>query len=136
MSVRLAKAAEGSRERSCRRFLPPRGASWLAPGGLPQHADAVEAGFVEAGGFLHELRSSGTRTCHTRLSSWRSPPHSPSSGARSADGRGKAEAERSWFWSVTLGEMYGSSTESRIARDVPRSSNGSRIAGGQAPVDG
>ena len=24
-----------------------------------------------------------------------------------------------WFWSVTLGELYGSSTESRLARDVP-----------------
>lgn len=24
-----------------------------------------------------------------------------------------------WFWSVTLGELYGSTTESRLARDVP-----------------
>ena len=24
-----------------------------------------------------------------------------------------------WFWSVTFGELYGSSTESRLARDVP-----------------
>lgn len=24
-----------------------------------------------------------------------------------------------WFWSVVFGELYGSSTESRLARDVP-----------------
>jgi hypothetical protein len=24
-----------------------------------------------------------------------------------------------WFWSIILGELYGSATDSRIARDVP-----------------
>ena len=81
------------------------------------HANNVEAGFREAAGFLNE---------HSII--WHKDiPYPPLvSGLASTfailgvEGRSaaaKAKVAR-WFWSVTLGELFGSSTESRLARDV------------------
>ena len=91
--------------------------------GLPLNAyrkcaDAVEAGFIEAGGFLNELKI----IWHKDI------PYPPilvglaSAFAilgRNAQTAAAKQQMAQWFWSVTLGELYGSSTESRLARDVP-----------------
>lgn len=82
------------------------------------YADRVEKGFIQAGEFLNEQK----------IIWHRDVPYPPlivglaatfailGNVANSA--AAKAKIER-WFWSVTLGELFGSSTESRLARDVP-----------------
>jgi hypothetical protein len=82
------------------------------------HADAVENGFVQAGAFLNE-----------RKIIWhKDVPYPPQIVAiaatfailgNQAQTAAAKEKIAQWFWSVTLGELYGSSTESRLARDVP-----------------
>ena len=82
------------------------------------HADAVEAGFIAAGGFLNELKIIWHRDVPY-------PPQIVALAATSAILGQQAETAAakeklsSWFWSVTFGELYGSSTETRLARDVP-----------------
>ena len=44
---------------------------------------------------------------------------------------GAKEKIARWFWSVTLGELFGSSTESRLARDVPELVDWIRGTGGE-----
>lgn len=118
-NLRLARAAEGLEGKelpqiSCRRDALLGLPLW----GYRQHADAVEAGFVEAGNFLNE---------HKII--WhKDVPYPPlivglaatfailGKEAQSAAAKDKIAR---WFWSVTLGELFGSSTESRLARDVP-----------------
>lgn len=83
-----------------------------------KHADAVEQGFIEAAALLNE---------HKII--WhKDVPYPPLivglaatfaiSGKRACTAAAKERLAR-WMWSVTLGELYGSSTETRLARDVP-----------------
>jgi hypothetical protein len=91
--------------------------------GLPldsyrKYADTVEKAFVEAASFLNELK----------IIWHRDVPYPPQvttlaatlavlgNDAKSATARKKLER---WFWSVALGELYGSSTEFKMSRDVP-----------------
>lgn len=128
---RLARAAEGHDGKD----LPQVSCNRSALLGLPlqayrEHADAVEQGFIEAANFLNE---------HKII--WhRDVPYPPlivglaatfavlGNEARSA--AAKAKIAR-WFWSVTLGELFGSSTESRLARDVPELVDWVRDKGGE-----
>jgi hypothetical protein len=81
-------------------------------------ANTLEAGFVEAGAFLNEQKIIWNRDI----------PYPPLIvalasvfailGTAGATAAAKKKLER-WFWSVTFGELYGSATESRLARDVP-----------------
>lgn len=91
--------------------------------GLPlaaykKYANAVEAGFVEAGTFLNELKI----IWHKDVSY---PPLLVGLaavfavlGKEACTAKAKQQLAQ-WFWSVTLGELFGSSTETRLARDVP-----------------
>lgn len=82
------------------------------------HANTLEAGFVEAGAFLNEQKIIWNRDV----------PYPPVIvalasvfailGSAGVNAAVKKKLER-WFWSVTFGELYGSATESRLARDVP-----------------
>ena len=116
---RLAKEAEGFKGKEAPKISCNRD-SLL---GLPlkaysKHADSVEQGFIEAGGFLNELKIIWHRDI----------PYPPQIVALASvfailgqDARTVAAKQKlaQWFWSVTLGELYGSSTESRMALDVP-----------------
>jgi len=83
-----------------------------------QYADTVQAGFIAAGHFLNELKI----IWHKDIPY---PPQRIALAATFAILGNKAQTAvakqqlAQWFWSVTLGELYGSSTESRLARDVP-----------------
>jgi hypothetical protein len=91
--------------------------------GLPlysyrKHADAVEQGFIEASNFLNELKIIWNRDV----------PYPPQIMAlastfailgHEAETHAAKEKLTQWFWCVTFGELYGSTTETRIARDVP-----------------
>ena len=115
---RLARAMEGGEQRELPQVSCRRDALLALPLEAYQaHADAVEVGFREAAGFLNEHRI----IWHKDI-----PYPSLVTGLASTfailgkEGRSAAAREKvaRWFWSVTLGELFGSSTESRLARDV------------------
>lgn len=117
--VRLDKAASGVKGSD----LPQISCKREAMLGLPlsayrAHADSVEAGFIEAAGFLNELK----------IIVFKDVPYPPQITALASTlsvlgDAGQSAASRDklaqWFWSISLGEQYGSSTESKLARDVP-----------------
>lgn len=123
--LRLARAAELMRDKGKIEVkeLPQVSCNRDALLGLPlhayqKHADAVEKGFVEAGSFLNE---------HKII--WHKDVPYPTLivglaatfailGKAAQTAAAKEKLAR-WFWAITLGELYGSSTESRLARDVP-----------------
>lgn len=116
---RVAKAKEGIEGKelpqvSCRRDALLA----LSLSAYRTYADAVEHGFVEAGSFLNEQK----------IIWHKDVPYPPQIVAlasafailgRDAQTVSAKDKLARWFWSVTLGELYGSSTESRLARDVP-----------------
>ena len=117
---RLARQAEGKTGKE----LPQISCNRDALLGLPlaayqKHAAGVEAGFIEAGAFLNEQKIIWNRDV----------PYPPlvvglaSAFAilgKSAQTTAAKKKLAQWFWCVTLGELYGSSTESRLAKDVPQ----------------
>jgi hypothetical protein len=116
---RLAKAADGLSGKELPRVSCNRDALLSLPlAAYKQYADSVEKGFIEAGAFLNELKI----IWHKDI------PYPPLVvglastfailGRDAQTAAAKAKLAQ-WFWSVTLGELYGSSTESRLARDVP-----------------
>lgn len=117
--VRLAKVAEGQKGKELPQVSCKREALLSLPlAAYLKYADAVEKGFVEAAAFLNELK----------IIWHKDVPYPPQIVALAstfailgADAHSAAAREKlaQWFWSVTLGELYGSSTESRMARDIP-----------------
>ncbi len=117
--VRNAKAAQGLKDKE----LPQVSCKRDALLGLPldayrEYANDVEAGFIEAGGFLNELK----------IIWHKDVPYPPlivglasvfAILGRDAQTAAAKQQLAQWFWCVTLGELYGSSTESKLARDVP-----------------
>lgn len=82
------------------------------------HADAVEVGFVETARFLnaHKIIWVKDIPYPPLLVALASVFAIMERDAQTARAEGQLEQ---WFWSVALGELYGSTTESRLARDVP-----------------
>jgi hypothetical protein len=82
-----------------------------------RHAPAVEKGYIEAGSFLNDQKIFWARdlpypaqvaviaALFARMGS--TPRHV-----------GHYQKLAQWYWSVVLGEYYGSATETKIARDV------------------
>ena len=116
---RLACVANGTGGRDLPQISCRRDAMLALPlDGYQTHAEIVEAGFIEAGNFLNEQKI----IWHKDI------PYPPlivglaSTFAilgREASTTAAKEKIARWFWSVTLGELFGSTTESRLARDVP-----------------
>ncbi len=117
--VRLAKAAEGLKDRELPQVSCKRDALLDLPlAAYQKYADVVEAGFIEAAGLLNEMK----------IIWHKDVPYPPLNVAlasvfavagRAAQTAAAKQKLEQWFWSVTLGELYGSATESRMARDVP-----------------
>ena len=117
---RLARQAEGKTGKE----LPQISCNRDALLGLPlaayqKHAALVESGFIEAGAFLNEQK----------IIWHRDVPYPPLvvglAGAfailgKTAQTAAAKQKLAQWFWCVTLGELYGSSTESRLSKDVPQ----------------
>ena len=121
LEVRLAKERDGVEDR----LLPQVSCNRETLLALPleaynKYAGAVERGFREAASFLHELK----------VISQYDVPYAPllvglaaiyavlGQERRIVSAEGKRKIER-WFWSVTLGEVYGSATDTLLARHVP-----------------
>ena len=104
------------------RDLPPVALNRDALLALPldayrRHADAVEEGFRRADVFLN----------HLKIMRARDVPYPPQIVALAAFHAASGDKPLSlpqeerlaqWFWTVALGEVYGSATETKIARDV------------------
>jgi hypothetical protein len=115
---RIAKAAAGMQGKELPQVSCRREAVLALPLTAYQtYADRVEKGFIEAAAFLNEQK----------IIWHRDVPYPPQIMALAATfaimGKGAATAAAKkklarWFWSISLGELYGSSTETRIARDV------------------
>lgn len=83
-----------------------------------RYADTLEKGFEEAGAFLNQQKIIWNQDI----------PYPPvivalasvfaALGSAGTNATAIRKLER-WFWCVTFGELYGSATESRLARDVP-----------------
>jgi hypothetical protein len=118
-AVRVERAERGFKDKELPQVSCKRDALLALPlSAYKKHADAVEAGFIEAGAFLNEQN----------IIWHKDVPYPPlivglasvfAILARKATTAAAKERLAQWFWCVTLGELYGSSTESRIARDVP-----------------
>lgn len=117
---RIEKVIAGLKGKELPRIVCNRDAILALP--LPaykQYADIVEKGFIEASKFLNELK----------IIWHRDVPYPPLIVALASvfalfQGKNLSDAQKQklkiWFWSVALGELYGSSTESRLANDVPQ----------------
>ncbi|MFN0071914.1 MAG: DUF262 domain-containing protein [Chloroflexota bacterium] len=117
--VRAAKYQSGLRDRE----LPQVSCRREALLGLPldayqRFARSVEQGFIETASFLNEQHI----IWHKDI------PYPPQLVAlasvfaimgNEATAMKVREQLAQWFWCAALGELYGSSTESRLARDVP-----------------
>ncbi|MFP4622204.1 MAG: DUF262 domain-containing protein [Bacteroidales bacterium] len=116
---RLNKAKEGYKGKDLPKVSCTRDALLALPlEAYNKYADIVEQGFRETGAFLNEQKI----VWHKDV------PYPPLIVGLAAAFAILGKKERSaadkeklakWFWSVTLGELYGSTTESRLARDVP-----------------
>lgn len=116
---RLEKAAAGVKESDLPQISCRRDALLGLPlQGYRAHADAVEAGFVEAAGFLNELKIILDKDVPypPQITALAATLSILGNAAHSAAARDKLAV---WFWSIALGEQYGSSTEFKLARDVP-----------------
>jgi len=130
--LRLNRAADGVVGKE----LPQVSCRRDAVLGLPlsayiKHANAVEVGFTEAGKFLNEQKIIWHKDVPY-------PPQSVALAAtfailnKEANNAAAREKLAKWFWSVVMGELYGSTTETRLARDVPELVNW-LLATGPAP---
>jgi hypothetical protein len=116
---RLDKAASGVRDSELPQISCRRDALLELPlSSYRMHADAVEGGFIETAGFLNELK----------IMLAKDVPYPPQVVAIAStlsilgnvgDTVPARDKLARWFWSVALGEQYGSSTEFKLARDVP-----------------
>lgn len=81
-----------------------------------QYQDRVERGFMEAAKFL--VRSGIYRVKDLPYQSQVAPLAAILAElGKEADSPAAAEKIRQWYWNGVFGELYGSSTETRIARD-------------------
>ena len=117
----LAKERDGVEDRLLPQVSCNREALLILPlEAYKKYADAVESGFREAASFLHEHK----------VISRKDVPYAPllvglaatfailGREGRNVSAIDKAKIER-WFWCVTLGEVYGSATDTLLARHVP-----------------
>ncbi len=117
--LRLDKYNEGLRGRNLPQVSCNRDALLSLPlSGYREHAESVTHGIIEASKFLNEQKIIWQKDI----------PYPPlliglasvfAILGRDASTTAAKEKIADWFWSVTLGELFGASTETRLARDIP-----------------
>lgn len=117
--VRLNRANEGAKGKDLPQISCNRQALLSLP--LPafqKYREPVEAGLIDAAAFLYEQKILGPRDVPY-------PPQvvalATALAALGNDAQSLPAKEKltRWFWSGALGELYGSSSESRMAGDLP-----------------
>ena len=125
---RLSRVEEGHEGRELPQISCNRDSLLKLPlDGYQAHADKVQAGMIEAAAFLNEHK----------IFRHRDVPYPPLIvglasifailDQRELNSPARQEISK-WFWSVTLGELFRSSTETRLARDIPELVNWIRNA--------
>lgn len=117
--TRLEKFDAGFRDKELPQISCRRDALLNLPlSAYRSHADALEQGFRDAAHFLAELK-----IIRRQDLPYPSQVVALASTFAILDLRTHSTVLKDklehWFWAVTFGELYGSSTESRMARDVP-----------------
>ncbi|MCC7316605.1 MAG: DUF262 domain-containing protein [Planctomycetes bacterium] len=118
--VRLQRENEGRKGKE----LPQISCNREALLGLPLSAyrkftPAVEAGFVDAAAFLNEQKIIAPRDVPYPSQVVALAAVLAVSGKQAQSIPAKTKIAR-WFWCTALGELYGSSAETLMARDVPQ----------------
>ncbi len=116
---RLDKAAAGAKDADLPQISCKREALLSLPlTAYKTFADGVEAGYIEAAGFLNELKIIDAKDAPypPQITALAATFSVLGKAAQNAVARDKLAK---WFWAIALGEQYGSSTESKLARDVP-----------------
>jgi hypothetical protein len=130
-ALRLEKAARGLEGKE----LPQVSCQRDAMLGLPldayqRYADAVEQGFIEAGRFLNEQKIIHHRDVPYPIQAVALAAVHAVLGREAETAAAQKKLER-WYWCGVLGELYGSSTETRIARDLGQLVDWIRDDGGE-----
>jgi hypothetical protein len=117
--VRLHRASQGAKGKELPQIACNRPALLNLPlSAFQKYSPSVEAGFVDAAAFLSEQKIIGHRDV----------PYPPQIVAlaslfailgKQAHTIPAKEKIARWFWSGALGELYGSSAETRMAKDLP-----------------
>jgi len=116
---RLEKAASGAKDSDLPQISCKRESLLSLPlTAYKQYADSVENGYIEAAGFLNELKIIVAKDVPypPQITALASTLSILGDAGQTASARDKLAL---WFWAISLGEQYGSSTESKLARDVP-----------------
>lgn len=117
--VRLTRAAEGAKGSDLPQIACNRAALLAIPlAAFQKHTPAVETGFVAAAAFLNEQKIISPRDVPYTLQVVALASLFAILGNKAHSIPAKEKIAR-WFWSAALGELYGGSAESRMARDVP-----------------
>jgi len=117
--VRLLRAQEGAKDKDLPQIACNRQALLDLPlSAFLKFSKDIEAGFIDAAAFLSQQKIIGPRDV----------PYPPQIvalasmfailGKKAQNVPAKEKISR-WFWSGALGELYGASAETRMAKDVP-----------------
>ncbi len=90
----------------------------LSLDGYKSHADSVEKGMIEASMFLNEQKFFWYRDIPYPTLIIGLASVFAILGKKAQTTTAKQKVSR-WFWAITLGELFGSSTDTRLARDIP-----------------
>ena len=117
--VRIERAKEGKKDKDLPQIACNRQALLDLPlSAFLKYSRGIEAGFIDAAAFLNEQK----------IISSRDVPYPPQIVAlasmfailgKKAQNVPAREKIVRWFWSGALGELYGASAETRMAKDVP-----------------
>ncbi len=116
--VRLQKASDGAKGKELPQIACNRPALLALPlEAYRKHATSIEKGYQDAALFLYEQKIIGPQdvpypTQITALASFFAVL------GKNAQTIPAKEKLNRWFWSGALGELYGSSVESRMAKDI------------------
>ena len=129
--VRQARAAQGVEGKELPAVSCQRDAMLALPlAAYQRYADAVEQGFIEAARFLNEQKIISQRDVPYPIQAVALAAVFAVMGREAETQAAKEKLER-WYWSGVLGELYGSSTETRIARDLTQLVDWLRGEGGE-----
>ncbi len=129
--IRLARAAEGVEGMELPQVSCQRDAVLALPlAAYQRYADAVEQGFIEAARFINEQKIISKRDVPYPIQAVALASVYAVMGREAETQAAKEKLER-WYWCGVLGELYGSSTETRVARDLTQLVDWLRGHGGE-----
>ena len=116
---RVAKAAQGFSGKDLPQVSCNRNALLALPlSAYKKHNDVVERGFIEAARFFNDLKIIWFKDIPYPALLIALASVYAILGEKACTAQASQRLAQ-WLWSITFGELYGSTTETRLARDVP-----------------